>query len=152
MEERNRNGMEQKRNDDHFQLPCNYLFALVRMRENKMVHGPRVRFILLLTSCSSDKTVSVAVCAAMSLSKFSRRDSSPSSSDSELERLLSKIKRPRVRKRLFRPSSAVITVGSDSSSDGDFKANPEIGTHKTKDKVNKVILFVSYRGRDREYR
>ena len=87
----------------------------------------------------------------MSLSKFSRRDSSPSSSDSELERLLSKIKRPRVRKRLFRPSSAVITVGSDSSTDGDFKANPEIGTHKTKDKVNKVILFINFRGRDREH-
>ena len=86
-------------------------------------------------------------CHAMSLSKFSRRDdSSPSSSDSELECLLSKIKRPRVRKRLFRPSSAVITVGSDSSSDGDFKAYPEIGAHNTKDKVIKLTFYYKIQG------
>ena len=86
----------------------------------------------------------------MSLSKFSRRDSSSSSSDSELERL-SKIKRPRITKRSFRPLSVVITIGSDSSSDGDFKAYPEISTHKTKDKVIKVILSINFRGRDREH-
>ena len=58
----------------------------------------------------------------MSLSKFSRRDDS--FSDSELERLLSQIKRPRVRG----------CFDQLSSSDGDF-ANLELGARKTKEKV-----------------
>ena len=73
--------------------------------------------------------------SAVSLSKLRREGSF--SSDSDLERLLSKIKRPRVTKRLFRPS--IITVSDLESSDG---ATPDFGSrHKTaKDKVIKPLM------------
>ena len=130
MEEWNQNRTRQKRNDNYFQLPCNHPLALVRMHENSS--GPRVPQVSVAVSHAMPCHVSLEVLQARQLLSLLIGFWIGTFIVEDKEAVSKNLK------QLFQPSSAVISVGSNSFSDGDFMAFPEIGAHKTKDKVIKL--------------